>query len=143
MYHHKLRLNYEYYRQHYEDIEAIETRVNCQVSEAQRELMHASVTQLRQTLERFSEQLVNVSQLASAIQHNNYAANANHINLKRQFQSWDEAPIAGYTSLSRLFLPEADQIAATLSQFAERITNMRTALDDLIQIIQVRVELSQ
>ena len=94
-------------------------------------------------LKRVSERLIKISQLAPAVKHKNYIASANHINLERQLQSWDEAPIPGYANLSRLFLSEAIQVTATLSQFAERITNICTALADLIQIIRVRLELSQ
>ncbi|MCL4301660.1 MAG: protein kinase [Anaerolineae bacterium] len=143
IYRHKLQLNYDYYRQHYNTIKELENRINQQIGEIRKNLKTATVTDLQQKLDHCNEQLVDVSRLVYAAERSNDTTNANYINLKQQLESWNETPITNYPILSKLFLPEADQIVAAFAQFPKRITGLRTTLEDLIRAIHVRLERGQ
>jgi hypothetical protein len=143
VYRHKLRLSYEYYRQHYDKVEALDLQVNDEVKKTRPELEKANIAWLRGTLDRISERLIDLSRLTRAAQHFEYSANANRVNLESQLRDWNEVPVAGYSPLSRLFLPEAHRITVSLVQFPKRIESVRAELDSLVQVIRTRIELGQ
>ena len=141
VYYHKLLLSYEYYRRHYDTVETLEAEVSAEINAMREDLPQATPLQLRQMLSWLNKRLIDLSQLAHAVQQSDYTVNANYINLQRQLQDWAERAVADYPTLSHHLLPEGQQIVATLGQFSKRITGLKIQLEEIIRIVHLQLEL--